>query len=91
MRDTLFDRKEKNAEYVKLYEEQDYANRKPFVYMQKDISATYALHKSFVARHKTRLQYYRDDFSNKHARVTSSMMHTVGLVEGLNKSIQGAE
>jgi hypothetical protein len=90
-RDELFDRKESNENYVKLYNEPKLENRKPLVYVQKDIDATYSLHKSFVVRHKTRLQIYRDDFANKAHRLPSSINSTLGVVDATNERIQGAQ
>ncbi len=88
-RDVLFDRKDSNARYVELYNENNMSKRRPIVFMQKDIDATYGLHKSFAVRYKTRMQIYRDDFASKAYRIPSSINSTLGTVDAANERIQG--
>ena len=89
-RDTLFDRKEANKTFVDIYESHDPKKKKPLVTLHKDIDATYSLHKSFAARHKTRIQIYRDDLANKGQRIKSSVAFTEGLVDSLTNKIGGS-
>lgn len=60
-----FDRQDLNDQYVARYNEQEPLNRKQHSFFQAEVHLIYGFHKSMVARHKTRLQIYRDDFAQK--------------------------
>lgn len=68
-----FDRKELNDEYIKRVKEKDITQKQPYLYLQAEINFIYSMHKSFVARHKTRMQYYRDDCAQKHYHTRSTI------------------
>ena len=74
----FFDRSSLNEDYVKRYNEQDVPSRQPYTYIQAEIDAIFAVHKCFVARYKNRLQYYRDDCSQKQFRIASSLQLALG-------------
>lgn len=61
----LFDKKELVDKYVERYKEKDPAKVKPTSYIQAEINLIYGFHKGMTARHKTRLQIYRDDAAQK--------------------------
>lgn len=88
-RDILFNRDEANAIYVKNYTSKDLKTKQPGTTLQRDINATYSLHRSFVARHKTRMQTYRDDLSNKGKRIPYSIGMCEQRADTLNKTLKG--
>ena len=68
----LFDRSVLVKEYIARYNELAPKKKKPHSYLQSEINLLYGMHKAFVARHRTRLETYRDDASQKgyHTRRT---------------------
>ncbi len=90
-RDTLFDRKEANATFVKVYESNVLDEKKPLVTLHKDIDATYSMHRCFAVRHKTRMQLYRDDLSNKGKRLRMSVEIAETSVDNLANRIKAQE
>jgi len=88
-RDTLFNRDDANKTYVANYKSLDLKAKKPGTTLQRDINATFSLHRSFVTRHKTRLQVYRDDLSNKGKRLPFSVSAIEQQADKLNKDITG--
>jgi hypothetical protein len=68
-----FDRKELNDEYVRRIKEESINKKQPYLYLQAEINFIYGMHKSFVARHKTRMQHYRDDCAQKHYHTRSAI------------------
>lgn len=68
----LFDTSKLSEKYVERYNENDPIKKKPHSFLQVEAHLIYGTHKAFVARHKTRLQAYRDDSSQKafHVRRT---------------------
>lgn len=71
----FFDRKEQNDEYVKRYKETSVPDKLPTAMLQNEINMIYSFHKCFAMRNHTRLQYYRNDLSQKGHRI-KSMLHT---------------
>lgn len=61
----LFDRQEISEEYKLRFAQTDPLKKKPHSFLQIEAHLVYGAHKAFVARHKTRLQHYRDDASQK--------------------------
>lgn len=61
----LFDRSEVGKEYKARYAETMPSKKKPHSFLQLEAHLIYSAHKAFIARHKTRLQYYRDDAAQK--------------------------
>lgn len=72
-----FDRSELNTEYKKKRSNTDNATLQPYAHIQAEIHSIYGAHKSFVARHKSRLQFYRDDCAQKgfHTLISVYMGH----------------
>ena len=61
----LFDRSELVSEYNTRYNEHDPLKKKPHSYLQTEINLVYGMQKAFTARHRSRLQVYRDDAAQK--------------------------
>lgn len=61
----LFGRNEIGQEYKARYQETVPSKKKPHSFFQIEAHLLYGAHKAFVARHKTRMQYYRDDSAQK--------------------------
>lgn len=74
----FFDRKDLNDQYIKKYVNKDIAKQQAFSHIQLEINAIYGIHKSFASRHKTRLQCYKDDLSQKTFRTKQA----INLVDG---------
>lgn len=64
----FFDRTAQNEEYVKRYNEESIPAKKPHAWYQTEINMIYSFHKCFAMRYNTRLQYYRNDMSQKGKR-----------------------
>lgn len=60
-----FDRSDLFQQHAERYQEADPIRKKPHSFLQVECHLLYGIHKAFVARHKTRLQAYRDDASQK--------------------------
>lgn len=74
----FFDRKALNEEYVLKVKNRSGANQKAYAHLQLEINAIYSTHKSFASRHKTRLQCYTDDLSQKAYRTKASLSFVEG-------------
>lgn len=61
----LFNRDDLVKKYKDRYNDRDPQSKQPHSYLQVEIGLLYGMHKAFVSRHKTRLQCYRDDSSQK--------------------------
>ena len=70
---TYFDRTEVNKECVARYNESNLMKKKDHLTYSAEISYIYGFSKSFAARHRTRLQLYADDWSNKKVRTASAV------------------
>jgi len=70
--DEAFDVSESSTQYRERYEEKNIDKRKGFVHLQVEADYVYGAKKAFVARHRSRLQLYRDDAAMKafHVRRT---------------------
>jgi len=68
----FFDRKKQNETYVERYNNTDLPSRKSYMWQQNEINMIYSFHKCFAMRNMTRLQYYRNDMSQKGARTHSA-------------------
>ena len=69
----FFDRSVSNEEYVKRYDNPHTPSKKAYAAIQTDINLIYGYHKCFAMRHKTRMDYYRDDMSQKGAHTLSAL------------------
>jgi hypothetical protein len=74
----FFDRTDQNDKYVERFKEQETKQRKPTAWYQNEINMIYSFHKCFAMRNQTRLQYYRNDLSQKGARNYSSINNAIG-------------
>lgn len=74
----FFDRTSQNEEYVKNYNVQDNSSKQPYAWLQNEINMIYSFHKCFAMRNATRLQYYRNDLSQKGARTSSAINIAIG-------------
>lgn len=79
---TYFDRQELNDQYVEEYNNIDPETKKPHSYIQAEIDQIYSFQKSFVSRHKSRLQMYRDDCAQKNYHTWNSVMLGYGRLTG---------
>jgi hypothetical protein len=79
----FFDRKDKNSEYKSNYKQGGIAGKKSYAWLQNEINMIYSFHKSFAMRNQTRLQLYRNDLSQKGARMSSAV--NIGLGKFLHK------
>lgn len=60
-----FDVTDLAKKYSERFVTTDQLQKKPHAYLQTEINIIYGFRKAFVCRHKTRLQLYRDDASQK--------------------------
>jgi hypothetical protein len=74
----FFDRKDQNDEYLKQYNQIDITVKKPYIQDQVEINAIAGFHKCFAMRYNSRLQYYRNDLSQKGARTQSALIIDLG-------------
>lgn len=75
----FFDRSKQNATYVKLFNDTNIPGKKPHAFYQQEINMIYSYHKCFAMRHRSRLEYYRCDMSQKGARAYSAI--NIGLAK----------
>jgi hypothetical protein len=61
-------REDLNKEYITRYKVDTPAERKGISALKLEISQLYSFNKVLVLRHRTRVQYYKDDLSQKGAR-----------------------
>lgn len=61
----LFDRSDLEKKYADRVNEKDPQKKRQHSYVQTEISLVYGIHKAMAARHRSRLQLYRDDASQK--------------------------
>lgn len=78
------DREELNSKYKEVYKETEVKARKGISALKIEISVLYSFNRCWVQRHKGRMHFYRDDLSQKGARI----MGTVGQVAGLHKEFK---
>lgn len=83
---TFFDRTDQNSEYKEKYGEEEIQSKKPYSWLQTEINMIYSFHKCFAMRNATRLQYYRNDLSQKGVRNRSAI--NIGLGKYMHKKEQ---
>lgn len=76
-----FDREELNNKFKEQYNNTDLPSKEAYAYTQTEVHMIAAAHRSFAARHKTRMQVYRDDCQVKNYHITSAI--TMGYVKHL--------
>lgn len=60
-----FDRRELNEEFKKNFQQTDVTKIQPYTPIQAEIQAIHSIQRSYVARMKTRLDFYADDCKQK--------------------------
>jgi hypothetical protein len=68
-----FDREELNDQYKSAFNAESQQAKVPHTFIQAEIQLIHGFHKSMVARHKTRLQVYRDDFAQKRYHIRRAL------------------
>ncbi len=77
-----FERDDLNDEFVEKFNDLDPVTKQPHSYVQAEIDQIYAFQKSFTARHKTRLQAYRDDCAQKNYHTWNTLAMGYGRFMG---------
>jgi hypothetical protein len=81
---SFFDRTALNKEYATRYvQNKETVNKLPYAWYQNEINLIYSFHKCFAMRNHSRLQYYRNDLSQKGARTYAAL--NIGLGKFLFK------
>lgn len=80
-------RKDLNSEYARRYVEKSLKAKKGVSALKVEISALYSFNKCLVERHKGRMHFYRDDLSQKGARVMCSAGQAMGLFLEFKKNL----
>ena len=80
----FFDRKDLNEDYKTRYNESSIPNKKQSAFVQLEINLVTGFHKSYAARHRTRLQSYKDDCVQKRYHTASAI--TMGYEKFLASS-----
>ena len=79
-----FDNSDVNAQYKAEYDRVTATNQLtnvPVAYLQQESDALYSLEKSFIARHTSRMQCYRDDCEQKNIRIHNLLQYTTAKYE----------
>lgn len=84
----FFDREQLNSDYKREYEKDEVADKKAYGFSKTDAALIAGFHRSFAARHKTRLQLYRDDLSMKGKRVPGNIYNTLGKHEAKKQAVE---
>lgn len=81
---TFVNRSELNSEFKARYKVDEVEKRKGISALKTEISALYSFSKCFVQRYRSRMVYYKDDLSQKGARLP----HTIGQAYGLFRAFK---
>ena len=81
------DRTQLNQEYIERFNETDPKARKGISADKLEISQLYSFNKSFVQRYKSRLQYYRDDLSQKGARNMYNVSQSMSIFKEFKQNL----
>ena len=84
----FFDRTKLNDTYSERYLSTDIPNKKPHSWYQKDINCVYSFHKCFAMRNVSRLQYYRQDLSQKGQRNKAALLNSLAKFAHLKDSAE---
>lgn len=84
---SFFDRQDKNKIYTD--EVENINSAKGYAHLEMEINSIYGSHKCFAQRHKTRLQYYEDDLSNKGCRIGRNLNKSIGRMNHFYTSLAG--
>jgi hypothetical protein len=82
------DRKQLNTDYKTAYKEKEVKARKGISALKLEISILYSFNRCWVQRHKGRMHFYRDDLSQKGARVMGAVGYASGLFKELKKNLE---
>jgi len=80
-------REELNSDYTSRYQVTDVKGRQGISAIKTEISALYSFNKCFVQRYKGRLQYYRDDLSQKGKRNMVVIKQALGAFQEFKKNL----
>jgi hypothetical protein len=83
----ITDSEDLNKEYRTRYKDEDPKSRKGLSAVKAEVSMLYSFKKSFVQRYKGRIHFYRDDLSQKGARVMATAGQAHGLFELFKKNL----
>lgn len=72
----FFKREQLNNDFKVNYNSTDINAKKPVSFIQSEIQFIAQVEKAYIVRHKSRLQYYRDDFSQKQYHLKKSIDDT---------------
>jgi len=75
---SFFERGNLNDEYVRRYLQQFIPTKQAHAMLQPEINMIYSFHKCFAMRNATRLQYYRNDLSQKAKRNLTAVNQAIG-------------
>jgi hypothetical protein len=81
------DRDDLNKEFKQRFFEKDVKAKKGVSAIKLEISAMYSYNKCFVQRYKGRLHFYRDDLSQKGARIMAAAGQSHGLFKEFKKNL----
>jgi hypothetical protein len=83
----ITDSEDLNKDYRTRYKDEDPKSRKGLSAIKAEVSMLYSFKKSFVQRYKGRLHFYRDDLSQKGARIMATAGQSHGLFELFKKNL----
>jgi hypothetical protein len=82
------DRKQLNTEYKTAYKEKEVKSRKGISALKLEIGVLYSFNRCWVQRHKGRMHFYRDDLSQKGARVMGAVGYAAGFFKEFKKNLE---
>ena len=82
------DRSELNQDYVTKFKETDPKAKKGVSAIKLEISQLHSFNKCFVQRYKSRLQYYRDDLSQKSSRTLYNVGQSVAIFKEFKQNLE---
>jgi hypothetical protein len=81
------DREQLNTDFRARYKEEDPQSKKGISAIKLEISQLYSFNKSLVLRHKSRLQCYRDDLSQKGARNMFNSWQSIAIFKEFKQNL----
>jgi hypothetical protein len=82
------DRKELNSDYVTKFKETDPKAKKGVSAIKLEISQLHSFNKCFVQRYKSRLQYYKDDLSQKSSRTLYNVGQSMAIFTEFKQNLE---
>lgn len=77
-----------NEDFRQKYDIKDNKARKGISAIKAEISMLHSFKRSFVERHKTRMQYYADDLSQKSSRNMAAVGLSFGVFSEFRKNLE---